>query len=88
MNLTSLLNGLGMGWSSPAIPLFQETLTPLSSGPINDSQVSWIGSSFSIGGLFTAMTFNYVSNVLGRKFAIQLIGIPILVGKLWDFETN
>lgn len=84
-NLTTLLSGISMGWSSPAIPILSSKNTPLESGIVSNEEISWIGSSYCIGGLFTTLSYNFVSDLIGRKKAIQLIALPLFVNIFLNF---
>jgi MFS family permease len=80
VNLVCLGYGLSTGWTSVAIPLLQSAESPLKNGPISNEDSSLIGSILTIGGLFGALSFGYISNVIGRKITIFLIAFPQIIG--------
>lgn len=71
--------GVGMGWLSTALPLLQSDDTPLETGPITTEQLSWAGSIISIGALLGNFSFGYLTNVIGSKNAVLILGVPQMV---------
>ncbi|XP_055295134.1 facilitated trehalose transporter Tret1-like [Sitodiplosis mosellana] len=78
-NLVMLGHGCIMGWVSPAIPRLTSDHTPLSSGPLSNEQVSWIGSINCIGALIGALSFGYITNLMGSKRSILFLTLPSIV---------
>lgn len=55
---------------SPALPILASNSTPLSSGPLTNDEVSWIGSVSCIGGLLGSLSLGYFTIQLGSKIVI------------------
>lgn len=45
-NIVTFNFGIGLGWFSPALPMLQSDESPLETGALTISDVSWIGSIF------------------------------------------
>ena len=65
-----------IGWVSPALPLLLSDDTPLISGPLSVSEMSWLGSIISIGGVTGNLLFTYLTTTIGRKRAIIFLAFP------------
>jgi MFS family permease len=48
----------------------------LDTGPIDNAEVSWLGALPCFGGLVGTIVFGWLSDAIGRKKSILLIGIP------------
>lgn len=71
------------GWVSPALAILASDSTPLTSGPLTNEQVSWIGSINSFGAMFGALSFGLIVSLIGCKRALLLLSLPILI--FWFF---
>ncbi|CAG2183857.1 unnamed protein product, partial [Oppiella nova] len=72
--------GTVLGWSSPAITSMGDTD---SSPRLTDSGTqteAWIKSSTTLGALVGALASGPLAQVLGRKMALILYGLPMLAG--------
>lgn len=77
-NLIMLAQGSGFGWTAPALNLYASEKTPLLSGPLSRSQISWIGSINCIGGLCGSLCFGWLITLIGSKRSMLLLAIPTL----------
>ncbi|KAK7869840.1 hypothetical protein R5R35_008057 [Gryllus longicercus] len=78
VDIMALAFGLGMGWSSTALPLLMSEASPLHSGPITKTDASWLASILCIMGTITTPMYHYICEHYGRKacaFATVLPGI-------------
>lgn len=67
-----------MGWVSPALPKLTSGNTPLTkSGPLNNDEISWVGSVNSLGSLLGSITFGYFTSLLGSKRTILFLALPL-----------
>lgn len=76
MNLTAFIFGVVIGFSGPNLELFKSDDTPLSSGKITTDEESWISSLPAFGTIGFVFVFGWISEKLGRKMSILLIGVP------------
>lgn len=79
-NILALTCGLGVGWTSAAIPFLKSSESPLKSGSITTEEASLIGSSLTFGGIFGTLVFGYIATIIGRKRTIFLIALPQILG--------
>lgn len=75
-NLISLSQGMVIGWLSPAIPLLASNSTPLSTGPLTNEEISWIGSLGSVGGLLGCISLGFITTRIGSRNAVMLLAWP------------
>lgn len=68
--------GTGMAWFTTALPLLRSNETPLESGPLTTSELSWAGSLLSFGALIANLFFGLIVNWFGSKNSTLLLGIP------------
>ena len=73
-----LLNGLSVGYSSPAGPDLQR-----SSLHVNDSQVSLLGSMMPLGALFGSLACGWFMERFGRRTTMLLVALPAVIGWLF-----
>lgn len=66
-------HGLIVGNLAPALAILSSDKTPLSSGPLNNEEVSWIGSINCIGGLLGSILFGYSTSVIGCKRSLFFV---------------
>uniref|UniRef100_A0A336MU94 CSON006792 protein n=1 Tax=Culicoides sonorensis TaxID=179676 RepID=A0A336MU94_CULSO len=78
-NLVTISYGASCGWTSPMIPILQSHKTPLRNGPLNDDQISWIGSLICVGAVLGTLIFGWICNKFGRKISIICLSFPQLV---------
>lgn len=83
-NLLMLSFGCTIGWVSPALPLLQSPDTPLSSGPMTTEQISWTGSTLSVGALVGNILYGYLMVRYGSKMVLMSLAVPQLVISLRD----
>ncbi|XP_055918558.1 facilitated trehalose transporter Tret1-like [Eupeodes corollae] len=67
--------GIGLGWLSPMLLLFQSEDSPLMF-KVTVEQVSWIGSLTSIGGMLGTILFGIILDLVGRKMSLYLLPLP------------
>lgn len=79
-NLIMLGHGCVVGWFSPALPSFLSTETPLiTSGPLTDTEVSWIGSITSVGAMCGSLTFGFFTTLFGCKRTMIFLALPTTI---------
>lgn len=61
------------GWLSPALPELLSESTPLTTGPLTNEQLSWIGSINALSGIFGTFFFGCVTACFGCKRAAILL---------------
>ncbi|KAG5684574.1 hypothetical protein PVAND_013799 [Polypedilum vanderplanki] len=74
-NILALSVGISIGWTSPTIQILQSTRSPLNYS-ITLQQASWIGSFLPLGALFGVLLFGWLSNVIGRFWALWIASFP------------
>ncbi|XP_055302943.1 facilitated trehalose transporter Tret1-like, partial [Sitodiplosis mosellana] len=73
-NLIMLGHGLIVGSLAPALSILSSKNTPLASGvPLNNEEVSWIGSINCLGGLCGSILFGYAASVIGCKRSLFFV---------------
>lgn len=70
--------GCIVGWFSPAVPILLSPNTPLSSGPLTNDQLSWVGSINGIGSLIGILTFGSLTSFMGCKRTMLFLICPSL----------
>lgn len=65
-----------MGWVSPTILILLSDDTPLTSGPLNSDELSWISSITNIGAFCGILTFGILNSSLGCKRTMLFLGFP------------
>lgn len=78
--------GTSVGWASPSLPLLQAETSPIGR-TLTSSEISWVGSIFSVGALFGTLSFGWLSEKIGRFNAILLTTVPELVSSHFDFRV-
>lgn len=78
-NLIMFSQGTSVGWSSPALQQLTSESTPLSSGPLSNSEVSWIGSINCLGGLTGSLSLGYFITIMGAKRAMLVLILPAVL---------
>lgn len=68
-----------MGYLSPALPLLLSNDTYLSTGPLTNVELSWIGSMHSIGAIIATFICGWLSSIFGAKNAMMILGVPAIV---------
>ncbi|XP_055295386.1 facilitated trehalose transporter Tret1-like isoform X2 [Sitodiplosis mosellana] len=70
-------HGCGLGWNSPAVQILKDPIkTPLESGPLDNEDVSWIGSINCMGALFGSLFCGYLISLLGCKRTLLFMSVP------------
>lgn len=76
----ALAAGTFLGWTSPAeIPLVHQQEYGF---PINAEEFSWIGSIANFGAALMCFPIGILMKKIGRKWAMLLLVLPLLVGWL------
>lgn len=77
-----ILDGIGCatGWVSLALLYLQSDDTPMKTGKLTASEISWIGSIASLGAIVGNLLCEYIVRKFGTRHTIFFIGIPQLVG--------
>lgn len=71
--------GCAMGWLSMALPLLRSDASPLETGKLSLSEMSWIGSVVAVGAIAGNCLCGYIVTIIGTRHTIFLIGFPQLV---------
>ena len=61
LDLLAFSYGASCGWTSGAISVLRSEDTPMSSGLLSASEISWIASGICIGGFIGNLIFGWVS---------------------------
>lgn len=84
-NMICISYGTVCGWPSASFPdLLSTVASPLSSGPLDMEQLSWVGSFMCIGSIFGNSFYSWASDRFGRKNALIQSALPCLV----SVQTN
>ena len=67
-----------MGWLSPALPILMSEHTPLHTGPLSLSDLSWVAGAVSVGAIAGTFLFGILSVKCGSKFAMTFCAIPCI----------
>lgn len=70
--------GITCGWTSPNELVLKSEKTPLPSGPVNQSEFSWIVSLLCIGGAVGNIVFGVVAEKCGRKVPLMCLSVPLI----------
>ena len=62
--------------------------SPLISGPLTQSQMSWIGSINCVGGLLGSLVSCYIISLVGAKRASLYLAIPFVACHLLIYFGN
>jgi MFS family permease len=78
VNIIAVGVGASIGWASPSLPFLQsdESFLP---EPLTSDQASWVGSFLALGALFGTLLFGWLSEKIGRFWAMLLTAIPHVV---------
>lgn len=68
-----------MGFLSPALPVLLSNDTYLSTGPLTIEQLSWVGLVNSIAAIASTFICGWLSQILGAKIAMTVLGVPAIV---------
>lgn len=63
----------------PALLVLRSDISPLSTGPINNEEASWLGSSKYIGCFCGNFLFLAIFRYFGRKKTFCVMALPNLV---------
>lgn len=83
VNIFNFMVGTIHAWITPVLSLLMSDDTPLSSGPLTNEQVSWLGSSGSLGAIIGNFVFSAMGAFCGCKQATTWITLPCVV--FWLF---
>lgn len=75
-------------WNVTNILLFTSDKTPLPFGKISMEQMSWVTSLESAGVVVGVLGFGYITNLVGRKPPLLIIGTLIFVRKHAIFNVS
>lgn len=64
------------GWVSPALPKLISENTPLTSGPLTNTQVSWVGSINAIGAMCGTTSSGFLIRFFGSKRTMLFLAMP------------
>ncbi|XP_016953804.1 facilitated trehalose transporter Tret1 isoform X2 [Drosophila biarmipes] len=73
----SLTHGISLGWFSPTLPLLRSKNSPV--GPIDVTEVMWIGSMFGFGSLICNMFICFPISFFGLKKCMYFVPIPNMI---------
>lgn len=79
--------GCANGWISMALPLLRSDATPLATGILSISELSWIASVISLGALTGNCLFGFIVTIFGTRHTIFSIGFPQLVRDGHDSQS-
>lgn len=82
VDLLLVSHGTISGWLSPALLLLTSEDTPLSSGPLTPSEISWVVSIPALGNLVGTAVFHKIATHYGNRVGMLLLGIPQIVSFL------
>ncbi|XP_055296009.1 facilitated trehalose transporter Tret1-like [Sitodiplosis mosellana] len=80
--------GCNMGFLSPALPVLLSNNTPLASGPLTYTELSWIGSIISIGAVAGTFITGLLSILYGSKRTIVFLAFPVIISWLFIHFGN
>lgn len=72
--------GCNIGWFSPSLPILVSNESPLPSGPLNLSEIGWIGAFPALGAIFGVLVYGLLATKIGYRNSILQTVIPITVG--------
>lgn len=75
-NCIILAHGVNAGFLSPALPLLLSDKTPLSTGPLTTTEVSWLGAITSFGSVCGSFIYGVLSIKLGSKRSMVYLSFP------------
>ncbi|XP_014474011.1 PREDICTED: facilitated trehalose transporter Tret1-like [Dinoponera quadriceps] len=78
-NICIIATGAMLGWTSPVLPVLEETGGPLDK-PISKDVSSWIGSLVPAGAIFGSFVAGYLGEKWGRKQTLLFSTLPFLIG--------
>lgn len=82
MNLLLFIEGLSISWVAPNEQLLRSEDTPLESGPMSETEVSWIAALSCLGGVISTCICGLLLESIGRKGTLILTGVPACIGWL------
>ena len=78
-NIVILSHGTSVGWVSPALPVLLSNNTPLTTGPITNEQLSWIGSMSNFGSVLGTFIFGTLTAFWGAKRSMMFLAFPQII---------
>lgn len=79
VNIGNVLNfvlGAIQAWITPVIPTLMSEATPLTNGPLDHNQISWIASSGAIGGIIGNFASSAITSFCGCKQSTSWLTLP------------
>ncbi|KAK7871046.1 hypothetical protein R5R35_007249 [Gryllus longicercus] len=81
-NLPSLVTGMSLGWTAPAVPILLGQVEDAQPLRLSLEQASWVGGLMPLASLGGALVAGSLAERVGRKGALLLGALPTLVGWL------
>jgi len=86
VNILSVSYGISISWSSSNILILKSYSTPINNGiPMSDSEISWITSLLSAGGLLGTLCTGTFADSYGRKKTLLVLAFPQLASWILIF---
>ncbi|XP_050506143.1 facilitated trehalose transporter Tret1-like [Diabrotica virgifera virgifera] len=83
VGMMAFMFGTAISWSSPVVPKLQKLTDDNPFGRIaTTNEISWMTSLMVLGCCVGCWIFAYMANVLGRRFTMCTVGVPILTSYL------
>ncbi|XP_016939561.4 facilitated trehalose transporter Tret1 isoform X1 [Drosophila suzukii] len=84
--LMSITHGISLGWFSPTLPLLRSKNSPV--GPIDVSEVMWIGAMFGFGSLLCNVFICFPIALFGLKKCMYFAPIPNVINWILIYFAN
>ncbi|XP_055299077.1 facilitated trehalose transporter Tret1-like [Sitodiplosis mosellana] len=78
-NIVIFSHGCCVGWVSPALPVLLSDDTPITTGPISNEQLSWVGSMSNFGSICGTFIFGTLTAFLGSKRSMIFLAFPQII---------
>jgi SP family facilitated glucose transporter-like MFS transporter 8 len=88
MSLISFSYGTTCGWTSGAIVHLTKDSTPLLSGKLGMSEISWIASGIGIGGMISNLFFGWLAEKVGKKVSLYVVIVPQIFSWLFIYYAR
>lgn len=80
-NLGTLTYRISVGWMAIALILYNSDKSPLPSGRMEMSYLSWVSSMLGIGGVVGTIAAGLMADRFGRKYTLLAAAIPQIVSE-------
>ncbi|XP_015112221.1 facilitated trehalose transporter Tret1 [Diachasma alloeum] len=80
VGLMAMQSGMTLSWTSPTIPHLELNTSFL--GGLDGTQVSWVSSLMPLGAVVGALPAGMIADSIGRKSALMITTIPLLLSWL------